>query len=58
MEIDRELIVDCIRDMKYAHKYLVELGELGAPIFIPAMALSLRIIELEEAVDEFSPPTT
>lgn len=49
MEIDRELIEDCVEDMEATHKCLLEMSrDFGIPVFIPAMMLNLRIIDLKE----------
>ncbi len=51
MEIDRELLEGCLKDMKFAHKHLVSMSEVfRIPVFIPASMLSLRIIELQEVL--------
>jgi|APSaa5957512535_1039671.scaffolds.fasta_scaffold939477_1 hypothetical protein len=47
MEIDRELVEGCLSDMKFAHKYLVDISKLGVPVFLQASMLSLRILDLE-----------
>jgi hypothetical protein len=55
MEIDRELVEGCLSDMKFAHKYLVDISKMGIPVFIQASMLNLRIIDLESVLKESEP---
>ena len=50
MEVDRELIEGCLKDMRFAHEWLVGLQKTfpGLSHFMPLSMLSLRILELEE----------
>ena len=52
MEIDRELLEGCLSDMKFVHKYLLDISELGVPVWVQASMLALRIVELEEVLKE------
>lgn len=52
MEIDRELLEGCVKDMKSAATYLNRIKEdFKIPTFIQAMQLNLRIVELQEILE-------
>ena len=55
MEIDKELIEGCVRDMKFALTFIDGLKVFGLSGFTQSMLLNLRIIELEETLSNNDP---